>query len=52
MRILVTGGAGRLGRSVVAALAGAGHEVLSADRDAAPELPVEQVALDLTERTA
>jgi dihydrodipicolinate synthase/N-acetylneuraminate lyase len=52
VRILVTGGAGRLGRSVVAALVGAGHEVLSADRDAAPELPVEQVALDLTDRTA
>jgi UDP-glucose 4-epimerase len=52
VRILVTGGAGRLGRSVVAALAGAGHEVLSVDRDAATGLPVEQVALDLTDRTA
>jgi UDP-glucose 4-epimerase len=52
LRILVTGGAGRLGRSVVAALAGAGHEVLSVDRDAATGLPVEQVALDLTDRTA
>jgi UDP-glucose 4-epimerase len=52
LRILVTGGAGRLGRSVVAALAGAGHEVLSVDRDAAAGLPVKQVALDLTDRTA
>jgi UDP-glucose 4-epimerase len=52
VRILVTGGAGRLGRSVVVALASAGHEVLSVDRDAAAELPVEQVALDLTDRTA
>ena len=52
LRILVTGAAGRLGRSVVAALAGAGHEVLSVDRDAAAGLPVEQVALDLTDRTA
>jgi UDP-glucose 4-epimerase len=52
LRILVTGGAGRLGRSVVAALAGAGHEVLSVDRDAVAGLPVEQVAVDLTDRTA
>ena len=35
-RILVTGGAGRLGRSVVAGLAQAGHEVVSVDRDAVP----------------
>ena len=31
-RVLVTGGAGRLGRSVVAGLRGAGHDVLSVDR--------------------
>jgi nucleoside-diphosphate-sugar epimerase len=31
MRILVTGGSGRLGRSVVAELAGRGHEVTSVD---------------------
>jgi len=35
-RIFVTGGAGRLGRSVVAGLAGAGHEVISVDREAVP----------------
>jgi UDP-glucose 4-epimerase len=52
VRILVTGGAGRLGRSVVAVLAGAGHEVLSVDRDAASGLPVEQATLDLTDRAA
>ena len=31
MRYLVTGGAGRLGRSVVAVLAEAGHDVVSVD---------------------
>ncbi len=54
-RIVVTGGAGRLGRSVVAGLAGAGHEVLSLDRavSAAPELAAaEQAALDLTDAAA
>lgn len=35
-RIFVTGGSGRLGRSVVAGLALAGHEVVSVDRDAVP----------------
>jgi UDP-glucose 4-epimerase len=35
-RIFVTGGSGRLGRSVVAGLAEAGHEVISVDRDAVP----------------
>lgn len=35
-RIFVTGGAGRLGRSVVAGLAQADHEVVSVDRDAVP----------------
>jgi nucleoside-diphosphate-sugar epimerase len=50
-RILVTGGAGRLGRSVVAGLAGAGHHVVSADRDAVPAgtfpAGVEQETADL-----
>lgn len=35
-RIFVTGGSGRLGRSVVAGLAGKGHQVISVDRDAVP----------------
>ncbi|GAB5080093.1 NAD-dependent epimerase/dehydratase family protein [Arthrobacter sp. AD-310] len=35
-RIFVTGGSGRLGRSVVAGLAEAGHHVISVDRDAVP----------------
>ncbi|MHA7290971.1 NAD-dependent epimerase/dehydratase family protein [Arthrobacter sp. MDT3-24] len=35
-RIFVTGGSGRLGRSVVAGLAEAGHEIISVDRDAIP----------------
>jgi UDP-glucose 4-epimerase len=36
-RIVVTGGAGRLGRSVVSGLADAGHEVVSVDRGAVPD---------------
>ena len=35
-RILVTGGSGRLGRSVVEGLASAGHKVISVDRDEVP----------------
>ncbi|MBT2532361.1 NAD(P)-dependent oxidoreductase [Arthrobacter sp. ISL-48] len=35
-RIFVTGGSGRLGRSVVAGLAEAGHHVISVDREAVP----------------
>jgi UDP-glucose 4-epimerase len=50
-KIFVTGGSGRLGRSVVAGLAEAGHEVVSVDRDAIPadQLPagVEQKTGDL-----
>ncbi|WP_104140739.1 NAD(P)-dependent oxidoreductase [Arthrobacter sp. ZGTC131] len=52
-RIFVTGGSGRLGRSVVAGLAAAGHHVISVDRDAVPaaQLPdgVEQRTGDLLE---
>ena len=54
-RIAVTGGAGRLGRSLVAGLAGAGHELVSLDRavSEADELAnVEQVAVDLTDPDA
>lgn len=46
-RVLVTGGAGRLGRSVVAALAEAGHAVTSVDRERLEGLPATQVTADL-----
>ncbi|MET0297818.1 MAG: NAD(P)-dependent oxidoreductase [Microbacterium sp.] len=54
-RIVVTGGAGRLGRSLVAGLAARGHEVVSFDRDvsSATELDgAEQVAIDLADAAA
>ena len=54
-RIVVTGGAGRLGRSLVTGLAGFGHEIVSLDRIAAPELEqdgITQVALDLSDADA
>lgn len=54
-RIVVTGGAGRLGRSLVAGLAAAGHDLISIDRavsDAAELSGIEQVAVDLTDATA
>lgn len=46
-RVLVTGSAGRLGRSVVTSLAAAGHEVIGVDsapgtpREAASALPAD-----------
>jgi UDP-glucose 4-epimerase len=51
-RYIVTGGAGRLGRSVVRVLADAGHEVVSIDRVTIPELPAEQLQLELLDRVA
>lgn len=48
-RYLVTGGAGRLGRSVVAVLADAGHEVISVDVARVDGLPAEQVVADLSD---
>ena len=54
-RIVVTGGAGRLGRSLVTGLARAGHELVSLDRvmSDAPQLSdVTQVAVDLTDPDA
>ncbi|MCP2635942.1 NAD(P)-dependent oxidoreductase [Microbacterium sp. HD4P20] len=54
-RIAVTGGAGRLGRSLVTGLAAAGHELVSLDRAAseAPELTgIHQIAVDLTDPDA
>lgn len=54
-RIVVTGGAGRLGRSLVSGLGAAGHDVVSIDRarSDAPELAqAEQVAVDLADADA
>lgn len=54
-RIAVTGGAGRLGRSLVAGLAAAGHELVSLDRavSGAAELSgIDQIAVDLTDPDA
>lgn len=54
-RIAVTGGAGRLGRSLVAGLAAAGHELVSLDRavSGAAELSgIRQIAVDLTDPDA
>lgn len=51
-RILVTGGAGRLGRSVVGELAAAGHEVVSVDRVTVEPLPADQRVVDLADRDA
>lgn len=51
-RIAVTGGAGRLGRTLVAGLAASGHDVVSLDRAVtdAPELVgVAQEVIDLTD---
>ena len=48
-RIFVTGGSGRLGRSVVAGLAEAGHDVVSVDRDA---IPADQLPKGATQHTA
>lgn len=50
LRIVVTGGAGRLGRSVVAGLRAAGHAVLSADRESGGGEP--SVAVDLLDPEA
>jgi nucleoside-diphosphate-sugar epimerase len=55
MRIVVTGGSGRLGRSLVAELADAGHELVSLDRAPAEGLVrdgVEQVSVDLSDAHA
>ena len=52
MKILVTGGAGRLGRSVLAALSAAGHETVSVDRVLAAGFDGRQVDVDLLDETA
>jgi len=54
-RVLITGGAGRLGRSLVTGLVDRGHDVVSLDRvvsDARELHGVEQVAVDLTDAAA
>jgi UDP-glucose 4-epimerase len=54
-RIVVTGGAGRLGRSLVAGLAARGHDVISFDRVATDGLraaDVAHVTIDLTDAAA
>ena len=54
-RIAVTGGAGRLGRTLVSGLAARGHDVISLDRARAAALDVdgvEQVAIDLLDADA
>jgi nucleoside-diphosphate-sugar epimerase len=54
-RVVVTGGAGRLGRSLVAGLLERGHEVVSFDlatSDAAALRDAEQVAVDLNDAPA
>ncbi len=54
--VLITGGSGRLGRSVVAGFAAAGHTVVSVDRGALPEDPalagVVQESIDLLDAVA
>ncbi len=51
-RYLVTGGSGRLGRSVVSVLSAAGHEVVSVDRHPHPESTVRHIAADLSDALA
>ncbi|OYC97641.1 NAD-dependent epimerase/dehydratase family protein [Microbacterium sp. Yaish 1] len=54
-RVVVTGGAGRLGRSLVGGLVAAGHRVVSFDRTVsdAPELRgADQIAIDLLDAEA
>ena len=52
MIIAVTGGSGRLGRSVVAHLTQAGHDVVSIDIKAPTDVPGRHMECDLTDRDA
>lgn len=51
-RVIVTGGAGRLGRSVVRALADAGYDVACIDRTTVAGLPAVQYEADLLDAAA
>ncbi len=51
-RVIVTGGSGRLGSSVVASLAAAGHVVISIDRVSAEPVMAEQIEHDLLDASA
>ncbi len=55
MRIVVTGGSGRLGRTLVTGLADAGHELISVDREPIAHLDragITQFSLDLSDADA
>ncbi|WP_091229993.1 NAD(P)-dependent oxidoreductase [Microbacterium sp. 3J1] len=55
MRIVVTGGSGRLGRTLVSGLADAGHDLVSIDRQPSDRLDrpdVAQLAVDLADADA
>lgn len=51
-RYVVTGGSGRLGASVIRALEGVGHEVVSVDREATDALATRQIIHDLADTEA
>jgi len=51
-RYLVTGGSGRLGRSVVSVLVDAGHDVVSVDRHPLSDSPAEHRDCDLSDTAA
>jgi len=52
VKVLVTGGAGRLGRSVVSVLRDAGHHVVNVDRVDHPDPEVRNLRLDLLDADA